>query len=259
MIAHAHLTRMMLRVKEVLGARVWGRRLATGLLPMTVVGCASTREPPAPDPWEAEIAAFEAADRQQAPRPGSVVFVGSSSIRLWNTLATDFPGIPIVNRGFGGSEMADALRFTDRIILPYRPRMVVVYAGDNDLWNGKSPQRVLDDFRSLVRSVHQELPETRVAFIAVKPSVARWKMAPEVRATNELVRRFAASDPRVDYIDIFTPMLGADGTPRPDLFVEDGLHLNSRGYELWTSVVGPFLRRNGARSPGGGRPLLASG
>ena len=200
-------------------------------------------EPDGPQRWEADIAAFEAQDQAAAPAPGGVVFVGSSSIRLWETLAEDFEGIPVVNRGFGGSEMGDALHFADRIILPYRPRLVVVYAGDNDLWAGKGPQEVFEDFRSLVRAIHGELPETRVAFIAVKPSVARWSIADRVRETNGLISGYAESDPLVDYIDIFTPMLGPDGTPRPDLFVEDGLHLNARGYDVWESVVEPFVRR----------------
>lgn len=185
------------------------------------------------------------------------MFVGSSSIRLWNTLAEDFPGVPVVNRGFGGSELSDALRFADRIVLPYRPRMVVVYAGDNDLWAGETPEQVFEDFRALVRTIHDELPRTRVAFIAVKPSVARWRIEGEVRRTNQLIREFAAADPRVDYIDIFTPMLGSDGRPRPELFVDDGLHLNARGYELWKSVVAPFLAGDGARRRGAAGRLLA--
>lgn len=172
--------------------------------------------------------------------------MGSSSIRLWDTLQEDFAGVNVVNRGFGGSEMADALQYVDRIVLPYRPRTVVVYAGDNDLWAGKTPQRVFDDFQSLVRRIHAELPEARVGFIAVKPSVARWSIADRVRETNELVRHFAAGDRRVEYIDIFTPMLGSDGTPRADLFVDDGLHLNARGYDIWESVVEPFVHAGDA-------------
>ena len=234
-----------------------GRRLAAGLLAGVIGGCATPREAPTPDPWEADIAAFEAADRERPPPAGGVVFVGSSSIRLWNTLAEDFPGVPVVNRGFGGSELSDALRFADRIVLPYRPRMVVVYAGDNDLWAGETPEQVFEDFRALVRTIHDELPRTRVAFIAVKPSVARWRIEGEVRRTNQLIREFAAADPRVDYIDIFTPMLGSDGRPRPELFVDDGLHLNARGYELWKSVVAPFLAGDGARRRGAAGRLLA--
>ena len=204
-------------------------------------GCASA--PPAePDRWEPDIQAFEAADREQPPAPGGVVFVGSSSIRMWDTLQEDFEGLNVINRGFGGSEMADAVRYLDRIVLPYQPRVVVVYAGDNDLWAGKTPGRVLADFRALVRRIHEDQPETRIAFIAIKPSVARWTIADQVREANQMIQDYAESDPRLEYIDVFTPMLGEDGMPRPELFIEDGLHLNPSGYDLWESVVEPVLR-----------------
>lgn len=226
----------------IMRGSVAGTLVATVVLGACGGGAAATAEPAGSERWEADIEAFEAADRTAAPAPGGVVFVGSSSIRLWETLEEDFAGIPVINRGYGGSEMADALHFADRIILPYRPRMVVVYAGDNDLWNGKSPEDVFGDFSQLVDEIHAELPQTRVAFIAVKPSIARWRIADQVRRTNELVRELAESEPRVQYIDIFTPMLGPDGTPREELFVDDGLHLNARGYELWESVVEPVVR-----------------
>ena len=245
------------RTGSAIPPRTGRRYTSAGLVVLILGGCASNSDPGTPDPWEADIAAFEADDRRQTPAPGSVVFVGSSSIRLWSTLEADFPGTPVVNRGFGGSELSDALRFADRIIIPYRPRMVVVYAGDNDLWNGKSPDRVFEDFRALVRTIRAELPQARVAFIAVKPSLARWRIEREIRAANELVRQFAEADSKVDYIDIFTPMLGEDGRPRPELFVQDGLHLSARGYEVWTSVVAPFLRPDRARTPARRRPLLA--
>lgn len=229
-----------------------GRWLVAAGLTMvmaTLAGVACSSSAPetgaAPDTsrWESDIQAFEAADQASAPPEGGVVFVGSSSIRLWRTLEEDFEGLPVINRGFGGSEMDDALEFADRIVIPYRPRMVVVYAGDNDLWSEQTPQQVFGNFQALVEKVHASLPETRVAFIAVKPSVARWSIADRVRETNALVEQYAASHPLVDYIDIFTPMLGPDGTPRPELFVEDGLHLNEAGYELWESVVEPVVRQ----------------
>lgn len=209
----------------------------------TLAGCGSAQ--PASDPgverWEADILAFEESDRVNPPPPGGVVFVGSSSIRLWNTLEEDFPGVPVVQRGFGGSEMSDAVHFADRIILPYAPRQVVVYAGDNDLWSDKTPRQVLEDFGALVERIHRELPEARVAFIAIKPSIARWSIADRVREANRLVEEYAATDPRIDYIDVFTPMLGADGQPRAELLVEDDLHLSAAGYEVWREAVAPFL------------------
>lgn len=212
------------------------------LVGLALAGCASAPPNTEVDRWEPDIQAFEAADREQPPEPGGIVFVGSSSIRMWETLQEDFAGLEVVNRGFGGSEMSDVVRYADRIVLPYRPRMVVVYAGDNDLWAGESPRQVLEDFRDLVGLIHDELPDTRIAYIAVKASVARWSIADRMRETNALVREFTETDPRLEFIDVFTPMLGADGTPRPELFIEDGLHLNAGGYELWESIVEPVVR-----------------
>jgi len=212
-----------------------------GVMGLMLLVAAGARAQAEPDRWEADIRAFEEADRQSPPPDSGVVFVGSSSIRLWETLQEDFPGVPVVRRGFGGSEMADAVRYAHRIVVPYRPRMVVVYAGDNDLAGGKTPERVLEDFQALVDTIHAALPEARVAFIAVKPSLARWHLAPQVRAANELVRRYTAHDARLAYVDVYTPMLGPDGTPDPTLFADDGLHLNAAGYALWRDVLAPFL------------------
>lgn len=222
------------------GARCW---LAPALL---LAACATpTRqaERPAADParWEPEIQRFEAADRARRPEPGGTVFTGSSSIRLWTTLETDFPGTRIVNRGFGGSELSDVVQHADRLILRYRPRLVMVYAGDNDIANGKTPERVLADFQALVRRVHRDLPDTRVGFISIKPSPARWHLSPAMRRANELIRDFAARDSRLLFVDVFTPMLASDGLPRDELYVQDRLHMTPRGYEIWKSVVGPYL------------------
>lgn len=218
-----------------------GAVLLAGLV--AACGPAAPASPEGPERWEADIRAFEEADRLDPPPAAGVVFVGSSSIRLWDTLDEDFAGVDVINRGFGGSHMSDAVHFVDRIVLPYEPRQVVVYAGDNDLWDEKTPQRVLEDFRLLVERIHARLPETRVSFIAVKPSLARWSIADRVREANRLVSEYAASDPRIDYIDVFTPMLGADGVPRAELLVEDELHLSPAGYDVWLEVVEPFVRR----------------
>ena len=193
-----------------------------------------------PDRWEEDIAAFEAADRQHAPAPGGIVFIGSSSIRKWD-LDRWLPGKNAVNRGFGGSQIADSVRYADRILIPLKPRRVVLYAGDNDINAGKTPAVVLADYKSFVAKVHAALPETKIAFIAIKPSLKRWELVSTMREANALVRQAAASDTRLDYIDIDGPMLGTDGRPKPELFVDDGLHLSDAGYRLWTSIVEPYL------------------
>nr|WP_157062468.1 SGNH/GDSL hydrolase family protein [Pseudoxanthomonas dokdonensis] len=191
--------------------------------------------------WEQDIQRFEAQDRARPPAPAGVVFVGSSSIRFWDSLARDFPDVAVLNRGFGGSEIRDSTWFADRIILPYRPRQVVLYAGDNDINSGRDTQQVADDFAAFVQRLRQDLPEVRIAYLAIKPSPSRISQLPRQQQANALI---AASADRlgVDFIDVATPMLDAAGQPRPELFVADQLHMNAQGYALWREVVTPFLQ-----------------
>ena len=195
--------------------------------------------------WNAEIAAFQAGDRAHPPAPGAVLFIGSSSIRLWTSLAADFPGVRTLNRGFGGSEIDDSTYFADRIVAPYRPRAIVIYAGDNDLQDGDSPAHVRDDFAAFVRKARTFDSGVPIAFIAIKPSVARRALLPKIREANALVRDWAATQQDVAYLDILTPMLGADGQPQAKWFIQDGLHMNRTGYELWIGVVWPWVDAHG--------------
>ncbi|MBA4147327.1 MAG: hypothetical protein H0X66_04375 [Verrucomicrobia bacterium] len=194
------------------------------------------------DKWEPAMKAFEQADQTNAPPKDAVLFIGSSSIRAWRTLAKDFPEHKVINRGFGGSEIADSVRYADRILVPHRPKTVVLYAGDNDLAKGKTPQQLLGDFKEFVSTVHKELPKTKIVFIAVKPSPSRWALKDKVIESNTLIKRFCDSDSRLSYADIYTPMLGLDGLPREELFIQDKLHLSKEGYQLWTAVVKPHLK-----------------
>jgi lysophospholipase L1-like esterase len=193
--------------------------------------------------WDTDIAAFQLQDQAHPPARGAVLFIGSSSIRFWKTLASDFPEVKTINRGFGGSEIDDATFFADRIVAPYHPRAIVMYAGDNDLADGDSPAHVRDDFAAFVRKARSLDPGVPIAFIAIKPSVARKALLPQIRAANALVRQYAASDHGVTYLDIFTPMLGADGQAQMEWFIGDGLHMNRKGYALWVSIVRPWLDR----------------
>jgi lysophospholipase L1-like esterase len=202
-----------------------------------VVGTAKTEAK-----WEPEIHAFEARDRVHPPPKHAILFIGSSSIRKWKTLAEDFPGKQVINRGFGGSEIHDSTYFAGRILFPYQPRIIVLYAGDNDLAAGESPDGVAADFRQFVAAVHARLPQTRILFIAIKPCRARWKLVEKVRRANALVKAFTEAHPRLTFVDIFTPMLGADGKPRPELLAPDGLHPSRRCYELWASRIRPLLQ-----------------
>ena len=187
---------------------------------------------------EESIAAFAAADRVHEPPSGGVVFVGSSSIRLWDDLEGQFNGgRGVIKRGFGGATVLDCTRYLDRIVLPYRPRLVLVYAGDNDLAEGRQPRDVFNDFVQFVERVRETLPEARVAFISIKPSPARAALLAKIREANDLVLRFTASRDDLDFIDVFTPMLDGAGRPRRELFRPDALHLNGAGYKLWKTVI----------------------
>jgi lysophospholipase L1-like esterase len=190
--------------------------------------------------WESAIQSFEKQDRESAPPRGATLFVGSSSIRMWD-LAESFPGKPVVNRGFGGSQMADSTHFVEQLVLKHAPRLVVVYAGDNDIAKGKSPERVAADFAQFCEAVHTALPETRIVYIAIKPSVARWELYPQMQRANELIAAQCRDHQHLQFADIVTPMLGEDGRPRPELFADDGLHLNEAGYRLWTEVLGAIV------------------
>ena len=195
-----------------------------------------------PARWEADIAAFEAQDRESPPPTGGIVFTGSSSIRLWTTLAQDFPDLPVINRGFGGSQVPDVIAFVERIVTKHQPRQVVIYCGGNDIAAGRSAAEVLADTKALVKAIHAKLPETRIAYISVAPNPARWSQVGTVRAVNRAIADWMATDPRLAFIDVFTHMLGADGLPKPDIFVDDRLHMNDKGYAIWRQVVGPFLK-----------------
>jgi len=191
--------------------------------------------------WEKEIAAFEASDRTNPPPKGCIVFVGSSSIRFWSSLKQDFPGLPVVNRGFGGSELADSVNLADRIIFPYQPREVVIYAGANDLANGKSPEVVFGDFVVLYIKIHEHLPRARVVLIATAPNPSRWSNVENMRKFNALSREYCRKHGAF-FVDVFPLMLGPDGQPKPDIFREDRLHMNAKGYAIWKQALERYVR-----------------
>jgi lysophospholipase L1-like esterase len=191
--------------------------------------------------WEADIRKFEEQDAKTPPAKGEILFVGSSSIRLWN-LAESFPGLVALNRGFGGSQIADSTEFAERIVLPYQPKTIVVYAGDNDIASSKSPERVAEDYRAFVAKVHGALPETRIIYLSIKPSIQRWKLVDKMRSANKLIDEFSHADKRLVYVDVGATLLAEDGQPRADLFEADGLHLNRAGYKLWAEKLLPLLQ-----------------
>jgi lysophospholipase L1-like esterase len=220
------------------------RLFALGLLwLLTASGAAQdagSKAKPAADRWEPAMAAFEAADKAAPPPQGAVVFIGSSSIRLWD-LTKSFPEVACVNRGFGGSQMADAARYVGRIVLPLQPRMIVLYEGDNDLNAGLSPQQVANAFDLFLQAVRAELPATPIVVIGLKPSPARWKLIEQQRQTNRLLAQRCALDGHARVLDVEQPMLGTDGEPQGDIFRADKLHMNDQGYAIWNELLRPLL------------------
>jgi lysophospholipase L1-like esterase len=191
--------------------------------------------------WEKEIAAYEAADRTNAPPKHGILFTGASTIRRWTTLAQDFPKQPVINRGVGGSEIVDITHFADRIIFPHQPRMIFLRSGGNDLHNGKSPEQVFADYKAFVAAIRAKLPDTEIVFISQNPTNARWEQNDKEQALNKLVKEYSPTAPHLKYIDVSDMVLGADGKPRDELFVADRLHFNAAGYKLLTDRVRPFL------------------
>ena len=193
-----------------------------------------------------EMNAFLKADQKQMPPEGAVLFMGSSSIRLWTTLAQDFPEIPVINRGFGGSLIADNTLYIDRIAIPYKPKIIVLYAGTNDLaYGNKKPMQVFQDFKDFAAKIHAALPDTRIVYLSINPSVARWKQESETLETNHLIEEWIfennSKTEKLDFINSHSPLLTADGQPQPSLLRADGLHLNAAGYKVWASIVKPRI------------------
>lgn len=207
--------------------------------PITVLA-AETTQPAAANKWAVEIAKFEADDAKQMPAKNGIVFVGSSTIRFWDVKKA-FPELPVINRGFGGSEMSDAALFESRIVSKYQPRLVVLYSGDNDLQNGKKTQDIFTDYTKFADHLHAEAPAAKLIVISIKPSPSRWKLMKEMTETNSLIEADAKSRGWVTYFNAVPLLLGQDGTPPKGLFRADGLHMNENGYKLWSDALRPLL------------------
>ncbi|MBX7103386.1 MAG: hypothetical protein K1X57_04865 [Gemmataceae bacterium] len=186
--------------------------------------------------------AFEEKDAKAMPEPGGVVFVGSSTIRLWK-LDESFPGKKYVNRGFGGSQLSDSVQYADRIVTKYKPATIVLYAGDNDIAGGRTPERVRDDYKAFVAAVRSKLPESRIIFLGIKPSPRRWEFREKFQKCNQLVREVQKGDSRQIYVDTWDCMLGPDGQPRKELYLVDTLHMSVKGYEIWNKLLAPHLEK----------------
>jgi lysophospholipase L1-like esterase len=190
------------------------------------------------DRWEKDIAAYEAKDKEKPPAPGGIVFVGSSTIRLWKT-SEAFPDLPVINRGFGGSQIADSVRYAERLVTVHKPRQVLLFAGGNDIHTGKTPEAVFEDYKAFVAKVRAALPETKIWFLSLFPNLAREAELPKTTALNAMIAAHAKADPLLGYIDVATALGDAEGKPRAEMLRSDKLHLSDAGY----AVVNPIVRK----------------
>ena len=202
----------------------------------------AAQKPIDPNRFEQDIQKFEAADQAHPPDKGDIVFIGASSIARWTNLSESFPTLKVVNRGFGGSEMSEAVKYAPRIVVPHSPRIVVLYEGENDLNRGVTPASIASDFDNFSRVIHTSLPSARIVVIGLKPSLLRWKLRDGMKETNTMIRTRCGADTKCTYVDPWPSMIGADGTPKPELFVEDGLHMTPEGYKAWTKMLQPHLQ-----------------
>lgn len=193
--------------------------------------------------YEKDIAAFEEQDRKKPPKTGGVLFTGSSSIRLWKTLKEDFPEYNVLNRGFGGSHVSDCVYFAKRIVSKAAPKVIVFFAGTNDINSGKNAETVYSDYKKFVSTVREDLPETRFIYISITPAPSRKQNWPEFEKTNNLIREFSEKDKNLAFLDCYKKFLTEKGDPRPEFFVQDQLHLNEEGYKLWTAELRPLLKK----------------
>jgi len=218
------------------------QKLALGFVVLMTgtAGLLGQESSPAVDKWEPEIRKFEEQDRKSVPPLAANLFVGSSSIRLWK-LKEAFPRHVCVNRGFGGSQLVDSARYVDRIVIPAKPRVVVLYAGDNDIASGKLPVVVRDHYRVFRDKIQAALPESKIVVVGLKPSPSRWKFREQALETNRLLLEEVKAGKNQEFVDVWKPMLGDDGMPRADLFVKDNLHMNESGYSIWNRLIEPFL------------------
>jgi len=224
---------------------IWGsfylacrtKQAAPGASTTTAVQAQQPDSPPL-NRFERAIEAFEAADQEGASNMGKIVFTGSSSIRMWKSLEQDMAPLQVLNRGFGGSTIPEVTHYAERIILPYRPRCIVLYGGDNDIVDeAVTPERVLETLKAYQANIQQHLPGTKTWFISIKPSPSRRHLLQKARQTNALVKAYTETDSLMAYIDVATPMMASEDKIRPDIFISDSLHMNASGYALWTPIV----------------------
>ena len=191
--------------------------------------------------WEPSIQKFEKSDSINPVAEGSNLFVGSSSIAIWQDVQDYFPDYYVVNRGFGGSQFSDLLYYVDRVVIPYKPSKIFIYEGDNDIAHGERPGKVYKTAKEIRKIIEEKLPGTPVAFISVKPSIRRWEFEKNYRKLNTKLEKYANKDTNTEFIDVWQPSLDDNGEVFTHIFLEDNLHMNAEGYKIWQSVIQPYL------------------
>jgi len=213
-------------------------KLLSIILFIGIIKCSFGQDPTR---FAEDIKKFEELDKQK-PSEGDILFVGSSSVRFWTTLQQDFPDVEVLNRGFGGSHMSDLLYYLDELVLKHKPRKVFIYEGDNDINDKEDSAAILKEAKEIVQKIHEALPNTKIIFISAKPSISRWNLKNQYLQLNYRLRRYANQYGYLDYIDVWTPMLDATGNPKADFFIEDDLHMNAKGYDIWQKVIAPYVK-----------------
>jgi len=197
--------------------------------------------PPPESRFEKQVRIYEEADRASPPPQGAIMLAGDSQFFRWKTYREDLPGYTIVNRGIDSFQTSDLIQFTDRLVLPHKPRLIVLHVGGNDVHNGKSPERVLADFKTFVAKVRAELPHVPIFFSSITPGPGRWDEADRRQATNLVIKDYIATQPDLKFIDLWDAMLTPDGKPREDIWVEDRVHPNHAGYLIRVGIMRPLL------------------
>ncbi len=210
----------------------------------SIVAASAARAPQTasqPNRFEKNVLAYEAADRTDPPPRGAILLAGDSQFYRWTTLHEDLPGYTVVNRGIDSFQTSDLVHYVDRLVLPHEPRLIVLHVGGNDVNNGKSPEQILEDFKTFVAKVRARQPEVPIAFSSITPGPGRWSQAPQRKATNALVEAYVETQPHLLFVDLWDAMLTPDGQPREDLWVADRIHPNHAGYLLRVQIMRPIL------------------
>jgi lysophospholipase L1-like esterase len=223
--------------------------LRTLIVLVTITELSLAQTPRAESRFEKDVKAYEAADKADPPPQGAILLVGDSQFFRWKTLQEDLPGYTIINRGVDSFQFSDVIEFADRIVLPYKPRLIVLHVGGNDIHTGKTPDRVLADFKTFVAQVRRPLPDVPIIFSSLTPSPARWDEADRRRQANKLVQDYIATQTNLHFVDLWNPMLAPDGQPREDIWVADRIHPNHAGYQIRVKLMLPLLGKSDQELP----------